>query len=253
MDPISKFNKKVKKYTLYRPGYPSEIITFLQEELSFNKEHVVADIGSGTGLFTKLILENGNLTFGIEPNFSMREQSITELSNYQNFTIIDGRAEDTKLDTNSIDFIFAVQSFHWFNNNEARKEFKRILRNNGYVVLIWNQRSTDNSSFLKSYELLLKTYARNYNPSIHNGLDESYIKSFYYPNKYHIKKLFRRQLLNYKELKGRLLSTTYAPGYNDPNYKLILIDLKTLFNEYNENGVVQIDYCVYIYYGKLIN
>ncbi len=42
----------------------------------------------------------------------------------------------------SIDVITSASSFHWYNKKKCLKEFARILKKDGYLILAWNPRVT---------------------------------------------------------------------------------------------------------------
>src|SRR5215469_4847637 len=72
VEPTERFSSRVEHFLRFRPSYPPEVMLVLREECALTPESVVADIASGTGLFTRLLLENGNQVFGVEPNENMR-------------------------------------------------------------------------------------------------------------------------------------------------------------------------------------
>ncbi len=72
-DPTQRFSSRVGNYVRYRPGYPSAIIDLLRKECGLTPNSVIADVASGTGIFTRMLLENGNRVFGVEPNPEMRK------------------------------------------------------------------------------------------------------------------------------------------------------------------------------------
>jgi len=146
----------------YRPGYPPEVLQLLRAKCGLRPEHIVADVASGTGIFTRLLLENGNSVFAVEPNAEMRERSLHELESYSRLVSIAGTAEDTTLRNESVDFVTAAQAAHWFDLTRARAEFERILKPHGWCVLVWNERLTSGSDFLQDYEKLLLTYSTDY-------------------------------------------------------------------------------------------
>src|SRR5208282_2924056 len=117
----------------YRPGYPPALLDLLREECGLHSDHVVGDIGSGTGFLSELFLKNGNRVYGVEPNAEMRAGGEEYLSSYANFTSVDGSAEATTLPASSVDFVAAGQAFHWFDPQAARREFLRILKPGGWV------------------------------------------------------------------------------------------------------------------------
>src|SRR5580692_5497799 len=135
MDNTERFSSRVGNYVKYGPGYPTEILRYLEEETGFGPDWVVADIGSGTGISTALFLDNGNTVYGIEPNQSMRESAEELLGSQERFTSVNGTAENTGLKTASIDLVVASQAFHWFEPIATRKEFSRILRDRATSAL----------------------------------------------------------------------------------------------------------------------
>jgi SAM-dependent methyltransferase len=158
----SRFSDRVANYVLYRPGYPAEVIQELKAECGLAPSHVVADIASGTGIWTRMLLENGNPVFGVEPNAEMRAAGERLLAAFPKFTSVAGTAEVTTLADQSVDFITAAQAAHWFDRERARREFVRILKPGGWLVLLWNERLTDSTNFLRNYEQLLQTYGTDY-------------------------------------------------------------------------------------------
>lgn len=136
MDSGKRFSKHAEYYDKYRPGYPESLLAYFDSEVGFSPKSIVADIGSGTGILSAMFLKNGNMVFGVEPNEDMRRIAEANLGSYPNFRSVDGSAESTNLRESSVDFITAGQSFHWFDRPRARKEFRRILRNEGWVVLV---------------------------------------------------------------------------------------------------------------------
>lgn len=212
-------------------------------------QSVIADIGSGTGKLTELFLGNGNHVFGVEPNREMREAGERFLKGNTNFTSVNATAEETTLPNGSVDFITAGQAFHWFDRKRCQAEFTRILKPGGWVVLIWNDRKTNATPFLVEYEQLLQTYATDYSKVDHKQIDDGVVKEFfgYAP----VKRAFPSlQEFDYEGLKGRLLSSSYAPEPGQHRHNEMLRDLKTLFKAHQENGRVQFIYDTVVYCGK---
>src|SRR5581483_5036963 len=158
IDPTQRFSSRVDKYTKYRPGYPPEIVELLRAQCGLTPSSVIADVASGTGLFTKLLLENGNEVYGVEPNAEMRKAGEEYLAGYPRFHSVAGKAEATGLPDHSFDFVTAAQAAHWFDQAGARREFVRVLKPGGWTVLVWNERCTDSTPSLRAYEELLLRY-----------------------------------------------------------------------------------------------
>jgi SAM-dependent methyltransferase len=253
MKTTERFSDRVDNYVKYRPGYPGSVISHLSEIGILNGNSVIADIGSGTGLSAKMFLENGNVVFGIEPNKEMREAGEHFLEAYPNYHSIDATAEKTTLADHSVDVVVAGQAFHWFDRANAKKEFQRILKPGGYVVLIWNDRRTDSSDFLKSYDDLLKMFGTDYNKVNHRNvnLNEEVFDEFFGKGKWKTFSIDNFQEFNFEGLKGRLFSSSYVPAEDHPDSAFMVSVLKKIFARYQENGMVKIEYDTRVYYGVL--
>jgi ubiquinone/menaquinone biosynthesis C-methylase UbiE len=167
LNSTQRFSSRVDTYVRFRPSYPKQIVETLEKHCGFTDHSVVADIASGTGIFTKLLLEHGNRVYGVEPNAEMRRAGEEFLAAYPNFTSVTGTAEATTLSSYSVDFVTAAQSGHWFDRQKSRQEFARILKPEGWAVLVWNERKTDSTPFLRDYEDLLLRYGTDYNEVRH--------------------------------------------------------------------------------------
>lgn len=251
-DPKKRFSDRVKNYVKYRPHYPKEILTLLIKECELSESSVIADIGSGTGISSELFIENGNKVFAVEPNREMRKAAEKFFSKDKNFISINTSAESTGLSENSIDIIIAGQAFHWFDAELCKKEFKRILKKEGYLVLIWNTRIYK-EGFMDDYEELLVKFGTDYENVNHENIDEEYIKKFFSPLRYNAVKFENHQDLDQEGLKGRLLSSSYVPDEKSPKYLPMLNALDELYFKYNIDGIVKVEYMTVVYYGKLLS
>src|ERR1700686_1850069 len=136
----SRFSDRVENYVRYRPGYPSDVLRVLENACGLAPDHVIADIASGTGIWTQTLLENGNPVFGVEPNAEMRQAGERLLAEFPKFTSVAGTAEATTLPGKSVDFATAAQAAHWFDRERARREFVRILKRGGGRGFLWKGR-----------------------------------------------------------------------------------------------------------------
>ena len=244
-DSKTRFSSRVENYVKYRPSYPKEIISFLTKEGILSKESVIADIGFGTGILTKLFLENSNKVYGVEPNDDMRKAGDFYLKDYLEFISRKGTAENTGLRANSIDLIIVGQAFHWFDIKLTKIEFKRILKNNGNVAIVWNTRRKSGTPFSEDYERLISKYGTDYKQV---RMNENAIDEFF---DYELKIFYNYQDLNFDGFRGRLLSASYIPLEKDPQFDEMIDDLKYLFEKYQRNGIIRIDYDTKLYYGRI--
>src|SRR6266404_712819 len=217
IDSTQRFSTRVENYIRYRPGYPGEIIEMLKISFCLRRESIIADIGSGTGILSELFLKAGNRVFGVEPNPEMRQASERLLQSFPGFTSVAGTAEETGLPGECANFITAGQAFHWFDATRARQEFCRILTPGGWVILVWNDRKTDSTAFLTGYEKLLRDFATDYDQVNHKRIDASALSDFFQTEP-DTKTFSNFQLFDFDSLRGRLLSSSYAPDIGQPGH-----------------------------------
>lgn len=246
----SRFSDRVENYVRYRPGYPAAVLRVLQRECGLAPGHVVADIASGTGIWTRMLLENGNKAFGIEPNPEMRQAGEQLLAEFAKFASVAGTAEATTLPDKSVDFVTAAQAVHWFDRARARREFLRILRPANWLVLLWNERLTDSTPFLQEYEQLLLTFGTDYEEVRHERTTDA-VSGFFDPAPFQERVFAMRQEFDYVGLEGRLLSSSYAPGPEHPNHAATLRELRRIFEAHALAGRVTFDYKTRVYFGRL--
>jgi SAM-dependent methyltransferase len=245
-----RFSDRVENYVRYRPGYPAEVLRVLRDECRLSASDVVADIASGTGIWSRMLLENGNRVFGVEPNAEMRQSGERLLAEFDRFTSVPGTAEVTTLSDRSVDVVTAAQAAHWFDRERARREFVRILKPGGWLVLLWNERLTDATAFLRAYEQLLLTFGTDYADVRHERTTEA-VNEFFDPAPFAERVFALRQEFDYAGLEGRLLSSSYAPGPEHLQHRPMLRELRRLFDEHADAGRVSFDYNTLIYFGRL--
>lgn len=245
------FSLSVENYIRYRPAYPPGLLAALQSKCALTSGAVIADVGCGTGLLAQLFLEGGNVVYGIEPNAAMREACEHLLNGHPMFHSVDGSAESTRLPHASVDFVICGQSFHCFDPDEARSEFLRILRPQGWAVVVWNERRTSASSFMRDYERVASTYGVDYRRMAMKFPRSATLPALY-RGKYSEAAFRNQQILDFEALRGRYLSATHAPQEGHPNYEPALADLRQTFEAHEIDGKVRFEYDTRMYYARLI-
>lgn len=249
--PTERFSDRVDDYIKYRPHYSSDVVRALRQACGLRTDHLIVDVGCGTGLLAKIFLENGNRVTGVEPNANMRQAGEQFLSHHERFTMVAGSAENTTLAPESADFVIAAQAFHWFEPPLARREFARILKPDGWAVLIWHDRETETTPFLRAYEEFLLRYATDYSTVAHNKVaNYGALEQFYFPNPMQLITQETSQLFDLHGLRGRLLSSSYAPR-EGAGAAAMLDELPGLFDRYAQGGKVVLEYKTKIYFGRL--
>ncbi|NMC05416.1 MAG: class I SAM-dependent methyltransferase [Candidatus Lokiarchaeota archaeon] len=249
-DPTGRFSDRANFYAANRPKYPPVLLDKIQEFLHLGPRTRIADLGSGTGIFTRLLLGTGARVYGIEPNEQMRVQAESALASVPNFTSVAGRAEATTMPDGSIDLVTVAQALHWFKFNEARAEIGRILVPGGCIAVVWNKRLREGSLFNKAYERFLQETCPEYNPSefmeyaedrFNDFLNQSALRSFSVPND---------QELDWNGLQGRFLSASYAPRADKRDIAQVLARLRKIFDEHQVKGVVTMLTTTRMFYGR---
>jgi ubiquinone/menaquinone biosynthesis C-methylase UbiE len=249
-NPTQRFSDRVENYVRYRPGYPTDVIKVLRDECGLTTDSVIADVASGTGILTRMLLDHGNRVFAVEPNREMREAAERLLAGYPKLVSVEGTAEATTLAKHSVDLVTAAQAAHWFDLAKARQEFARILKPGGWCALIWNERSTDTTPFLRDYEQLLLTYGTDYQDVRHENTTLG-IAHFFAPAPSFARVFDYQQVFDYEGLQGRLLSSSYVPGPEHTKHAPMLEELRRLFQKYQQQGKVSVDYKTRVYCGTL--
>lgn len=249
--PQERFSSRVGNYVQYRPGYPPEILEPLRRECGLTPDWRVADIGSGTGMLTRLFLENGNRVDAVEPNKAMRRAAEESLNEYRGFQSVAGAAEHTGLPQSSVDLIAAGQAFHWFSLGPARSEFQRILKPGGWVALVWNVRRLEGSpAFMQAYEQLMVELGTDYQVKTMRLVDADAIRRFF-GGPVELRHFENFQELDWPGLEGRALSASYAPLPDHPNFPRFVEQLRQVFDRYQADGLVRIEYDTQLYFGRL--
>ncbi len=250
-DPTKRFSSRVENYIRFRPGYPPGVLAVLRAECHLTPASVVADIGSGTGIFSEVLLKNGNAVYGVEPNDEMRHAAERLLAGYPRFTSVQGTSEATTLAGRCVDLITAAQAFHWFDRPRTRAEFRRILKPDGQVALIWNDRQLDTTPFLRDYEALLREHGTDYLVVRHKDLDLAQVREFIGSDEVKQTTLESSQSFDYEGVEGRLLSSSYAPESGHPGHGPMLAALREIFARHQQDGKVEIRYDTRIFTARL--
>jgi ubiquinone/menaquinone biosynthesis C-methylase UbiE len=248
-DATQRFSSRVDNYVRYRPGYPSEVLDLLKKECSLTSASLIADIAFGTGIFTRMLVENGNCVFGVEPNAEMRRAGEQFLVDYSRFTSVAGTAESTTLPDHSMDIVTAAQAAHWFDREKTRREFVRILKSGGWLVLIWNDRRMDSTEFQRQYEQLLRTYGTDYEDVRQRGMTLA-LEGFFTQG-FQMREFEYRQAFDYAGIEGRLQSSSYIPQKDHPRYDPMMRELRRIFDDHQVDGRVSFDYDTRVYYGHV--
>ncbi|MGH8115807.1 MAG: class I SAM-dependent methyltransferase [Rhodanobacteraceae bacterium] len=250
-DSTARFTDRVADYVRYRPDYPAALIEWLQRELGATPAWHVADVAAGTGISSKLFLDAGFRVTAVEPNAAMRDAAFAWLGGNPRFRAVGGRADATGLDDGSIDLVTVAQAFHWFDPKTTRREFQRILRPHGIVAIWWNSRRLAGTPFLAGYEALLRRFGTDYASVAECYADDARMRRWFGRGLRGSAHFDHRQHLDFNGLRGRLMSSSYAPPAGHPDHAPMLRALRGLFDATAVDGHVDMDYDTRVFAGEV--
>jgi len=239
----------VEDYVRYRPGYPPGLFSWLKDRVGLDASSVVADIGSGTGILTRMFVDGGCQVCAVEPNDAMRAAAERELDGDDGFVSIAGRAEETGLPDQSVDLVIAAQAFHWFDPPAARREFERVLKPPGWTALVWNTRQITATPFMHAYEELLVERAVDYTGVDHRNALAG-IGDFLGPHT--VETWTQSNALTFDEALGRMLSASYVPAPQHSGHNAIREGLRDIVAAHGRDGRVEFVYTTELYLATIL-
>jgi ubiquinone/menaquinone biosynthesis C-methylase UbiE len=250
----ARFSNRVADYIAARPGYPAEVVQHLEQVAGFTPGQTVLDLGSGTGLSAIPFLNAGYRVIGVEPNADMRAAGDQLLAAQANFSSVLAPADATGLPDHSADVAIAGQAFHWFNRAATRIEMQRVLKANARTVaLLFNDRRTDSSPFLREYEALLQALPGDYAKVNHKQAhadDQVALREFFTATPQQAI-FYNEQRFDFEGFVARVSSSSYAPSRDSADYPKMLRDLETLFAKHAVSGKVLWEYDCRVIWGHV--
>jgi SAM-dependent methyltransferase len=250
LNPTGRFTGLADVYAGSRPSYPAEAIDSILARGRLGPLSLLVDVGCGTGISARLFAERGVPVIGIEPNEDMRRRAIAHATppGASAPTYCEGRAEVTGLSAGVADVVLAAQAFHWFEADAALREFHRILKPDGWVALLWNERD-EADPFTSAYGDVIRsapgaaalegTRARAGEPLLTHPLFQDGERLSF----------TNGQVLDEQGLLGRACSASYAP--REPAAAAAFeTALREVFGRYQQEGRVVVRYVTSLFLAQ---
>jgi ubiquinone/menaquinone biosynthesis C-methylase UbiE len=251
MDNTNRFTGRAEDYDRYRQRYPTEeILSRLREWCGLTAGWLVADIGAGTGMVAEIFLANGNRVLAVEPNADMRDQMRASVEGQLDKTapqleVVDATAEETTLPAGSIHLVAAGRAFHWFDQDRALAEFRRILKPDGWVVLLAVDRNRDSTDpahhdQIEAYEHLLSMHSADYT-RVRSGFRTYDKMETLFDGELHQAQLHgTRQFPDWRTFRGHTMSLSVSPQPGDATYEVFERELRAHFETFAHAGILTI-------------
>lgn len=238
--PDTFFEGRAEVYARFGLSYPSCCAKFLVDKAGLRPSSLVADIGAGTGTFTRTLLKENLRVIAIEPNEEMRAEADCLLSGDHRYTSRAGWAENTGLPTASVDLVTAAQAFPWFDKPGFRKECRRILRGNGYVAVLWHHRETDND-LVRDHDTICRRFCPRYRGPEAGWRDSMAMFGSFFRDGAFVRGTFRNDIdRDWPAYLGANLSSTYTPRPEEPQYNAFVEALRGLFDKHQTDGLLSV-------------
>jgi SAM-dependent methyltransferase len=252
LKPTERFTGLTDLYVRYRPDYPAAAIDFIVAHCGLERDSLLVDVGCGPGISSRIFSSRGIAVVGIEPNAEMRQRAIEEGAppGGGNLTYQAGTAEATGLPDGFADAVVSAQAFHWFDAGRALAEFRRILKSEGWVALVWNERD-ESDAFTAAYgQVLRSTREGSQVESRHGRSGLALLQSSLYRRAERVT-FAHQQVLDEEGVLGRARSASYAP--REP----VALDafstaLRQAFVRCQRNGTVTLHYVTSVYVGQRV-
>jgi SAM-dependent methyltransferase len=248
-DPLERFTGLAEVYDRSRPSYPDAALQAVTDRARLGLDSLLVDVGCGTGISSRLFTARGIPVVGVEPNDDMRRQAEAAPSpagpkpEYRA-----GRAEATGLPAGVADAVLSAQAFHWFEPDAALREFHRILKPNGWVALLWNERD-ESDPLTAEYGAIIRTSRDALALETKRGRAGDVLQSYALFEGYERLTFHNAQALDAEGLKGRAFSVSYAPP--DPAGRAAwAAALDELFTRNQQNGRVELRYVTTLHLAR---
>ena len=153
------YSDVVDAYDRTRPRYPTKLINRVREIAKLQPGKKILEIGCGPGIATLELAKLGLEIVAVEPNLTACQLARRKCANYPQVEFIDSTFEELKLGGDKFDAVVATTSFHWITPKIRTKKTASILKDDGYLILLWNTPPQPYVGVLQKLKPIYRAYA----------------------------------------------------------------------------------------------
>jgi len=237
-----RFGSRASAYASYRPPYPADAIDAVLADLGDPRKLVVADVGAGTGISSRLFADRGAAVVAVEPNAAMRNAA----KEHPRVRWCDGTADRTGLAARSADVVVACQAFHWFATPPAMREFARIARRRAAIL---QYERDEGDAFTQAYGRIVRAYARDDTEARRLAALATFER---FPNARVTRSEFAsKHVLSLEAVFGRAASSSYLPD-SGSEFEALRRDLQAAFERHQQGGTVVLAMATFVLVAEFV-
>jgi SAM-dependent methyltransferase len=210
----------------------------VEDKLGPGLNRKVADLGSGTGIFSQHLLNQGYEVYAVEPNKEMRRMAETKIQDSLNFFSVQGEAEATGLGEQSVDLVTSAQAFHWFGTQKRSmkfEEYSKIMERYFWSGILGITRMIHSK---KAMKILWLITAGNTRMCHHTYFDKDGLGELFRASRVQKMSFPNFQIFDLEGLIGRTESCSYCPLPEDEFYGPLIEGITKLYSRYQRQGRV---------------
>jgi SAM-dependent methyltransferase len=247
-DAISGYSDKVSAYARYRWEYAPEAVDVFVSRIGLSSDWVVADVGSGTGMLARHLVDRVRTLHAVEPNPAMRTVATESLGTRASYREVAASSDRTTLADASIDLITVGRALHWFPAEPTKHEFRRILRPGGWLA-VFSTPCTDQRLLESLRTLEHEEYG--WDPAAARFTPRTVPASFYFGHD-DVQTVTRAGLVRetFEMLLGRLTSHLATPRPSHPRRANFERALHDVFECHASDGLLTVPVATEIVFGQ---
>ncbi|AOX02630.1 methyltransferase [Moorena producens PAL-8-15-08-1] len=158
------YSSVAEAYDQARPRYPQQLINRAVELAQLPSDGIILEVGCGPGIATKPFADLGFSIVAIEPSQESCQLARHNCSQYPDVELINTTFEEWQLETGKFHAVLAATSFHWVSKQIRYQKTADALKDNGFMILLWNTPPQPNHEVCQLLNQVYQTYAPSLKP-----------------------------------------------------------------------------------------